>query len=220
MILNIKNTIIAFDLDDTIYNELDYLKSAYKEIAVSLDKENWLKLYAHMLSLYRSKKNVFDILSRSYKIEKEKLIEQYRVHKPIIKPFDYLIPLLIKIKKMNGKIAIITDGRELTQNNKIKSLGLNKYLDLIIISEVVGTEKPNENNFKILELKFPNHNYIYIADNYKKDFITPNARKWTTIGLVDNGLNIHNNCATYVSNKKFSPVFLINNFNEIKLTLN
>jgi putative hydrolase of the HAD superfamily len=30
-----------------------------------------------------------------------------------------------------------------------------------------------------------------MADNLKKDFITPNFLGWKTVGLLDNGKNIH-----------------------------
>ena len=33
--------------------------------------------------------------------------------------------------------------------------------------------------------------YYYIADNPAKDFIAPNALKWTSICLLDQGKNIH-----------------------------
>ena len=40
--------------------------------------------------------------------------------------------------------------------------------------------------------KFPSADqYIYIGDNPKKDFITPNRLGWTTIGILDSGQNIH-----------------------------
>lgn len=217
MTLKIKNTVVSFDLDDTLYNELDFLKSAYKSIAVKLAKDNWRPLYVQMLSLYRNKGDVFSFLSVSYQIDKNWFLDEYRTHVPNLKPFDHLISFLKKIKNMGGKIAIITDGREVTQKNKINSLGINKYLDLIVISEVIGTEKPNENNYKIVESTFPNHEYIYIADNYKKDFITPNNRKWITVSLMDNGLNIHNNFFLFSSNKKHHPSCFINSYDEITL---
>lgn len=34
-----KDKVIIFDLDDTLYKELDYLKSAYKTIVVDVKKE-------------------------------------------------------------------------------------------------------------------------------------------------------------------------------------
>ena len=57
------NTVIVFDLDDTLYNELDYLKSAYQHIAQQLEPKDWKSLYVLMLSFYRCKKNVFDLFS-------------------------------------------------------------------------------------------------------------------------------------------------------------
>ncbi|MFI1743919.1 HAD family hydrolase [Thalassobellus sediminis] len=221
MIIKIKNTVVVFDLDDTLYNELDYLKSAYRHISKILTKKDgWEFLYAQMFSLYRNKKDVFSFLCNTFKVEKEFLLNEYRNHIPDIKPFDRVINLLKEIKKKNGKIAIITDGREITQTNKINKLGLKKFLDLIVISEVVGTEKPNENNYKIIESHFPNYNYIYIGDNIKKDFITPNIRKWKTVGLIDNGLNIHNDDSFFISEKPFLPNYFINSYNEIILTDN
>jgi putative hydrolase of the HAD superfamily len=41
-----KDKYFIFDLDDTLVYELDYLKSAYKEIALSLEDE---KLFYQML---------------------------------------------------------------------------------------------------------------------------------------------------------------------------
>ena len=162
MTLNIKNTVVSFDLDDTLYNELDFLRSAYMSIANKLANNDWKLLYAQMFSLYRSNIDVFGFLSESYQTDKKWLLKEYRKHIPNIAPFDHVVDLLKKIKNLEGKIAIITDGRENTQRNKIDSLGLKKYVDLIVISEAVGSEKPNEKNYKIVESTFPNHKYCYI----------------------------------------------------------
>ncbi|MEL0456409.1 HAD family hydrolase [Flavobacteriaceae bacterium SZ-1-7] len=220
MILKISNTVVVFDLDDTLYNEIDFLKSAYKAIACKLEKDNWQFLYAHMLSIYRNKKDVFGFLSERYLVEKKCLLNEYREHVPKLKPFGHVIAFLKKIKQMGGKVAIITDGREKTQKNKLNSLGIDKYLDLLVVSETIGTEKPNENNYKIVESCYPNHDYIYIGDNYKKDFITPNIRKWTTIGIIDNGLNVHNNFFKFSSSEKHIPSYFINSYSEILLINN
>ena len=34
-----KNRVVVFDLDDTLYKEQDYLLSAYREIATSLESD-------------------------------------------------------------------------------------------------------------------------------------------------------------------------------------
>lgn len=185
------NTIIVFDLDDTLYNELDYLKSAYKSIAEYLAPDDWKPLYSKMFSLYRCKINVFDQLLDSYNIEKDFLVNMYRNHQPTIQLFDGVLDVLEAIKSKNGKIGIITDGRSNTQRAKIEGLGILNYIDEIIISEEIGSEKPSLANFKAIENSLHGKTYYYIADNLKKDFIAPNSLGWKSIALIDNGKNIH-----------------------------
>jgi len=185
------NTVIVFDLDDTLYNEIDYLKSAYKSIAIFLEPNHWKPLYSKMFALYRCKMNVFEFLANTYGVEKDNLLDMYRNHNPDIQLFDGVLELFEAIKSKNGKIGLLTDGRSKTQRAKIKSLGIENYIDKIIISEEIGSEKPNVANFKAIENVLPAIEYYYFADNLIKDFITAKTLNWKTIALVDNGKNIH-----------------------------
>jgi putative hydrolase of the HAD superfamily len=58
--------------------------------------------------------------------------------------------------------------------------------------------------------------YVYIADNTQKDFITPNKLGWTTICLLDKGQNIHKQ--NFELSNEYLPKFTINSFEEIILT--
>ncbi|WP_179345073.1 HAD family hydrolase [Winogradskyella ursingii] len=211
-----KGTIIVFDLDDTLYNELDYLKSAYKEISKSLEPKKWKLLYLKMLSLYRSKKNTFKYLNDTYNIELSELISIYRYHNPEIKLFYGAMDLMNSIKKHGGQIGLITDGRVETQMTKIKALGILEILDSIVISEEIGTEKPHLSNYKSIEKALSGNIYYYIADNFKKDFVTANQIGWETIGLIDNGKNIHYESYKYLENKLASK-HLIMSIDEITI---
>lgn len=211
-----ENTVIVFDLDDTLYNELDYLRSAYIEISKELQPDNWEQLFSRLFSIYRNKQDVFEFISSTYQLNKQELIQRYRNHIPNIKPFDGVLDTLQKIKARKGKLAIITDGRSITQRNKLKKLGLLPYFDLIIISEEIGTEKPNESNYKDVENHFNSKTYFYIADNFKKDFVTPKKLGWKTIALIDNGLNIHSHAFTHTCDAYLSE-FFITSFSQIKI---
>ncbi|NAS12356.1 HAD family hydrolase [Poritiphilus flavus] len=209
-------TVIVFDLDDTIYNELEFLRSAYIHIARQLDPEDWRKLYVLMFSLYRNKEDVFGMLSEQYGISKTRLIKDYREHIPNIVPFRGVVELLKEIRSKGGQTGILTDGREITQMNKIRALGIENLIDHIAISEVLGSEKPDLNNYKVFMDKYAVAKYCYIADNAKKDFVTPNSLGWKTIGLMDNGLNIHSNAYQYFS-KEYLPQFFIQQISEIRI---
>lgn len=208
------NTVIVFDLDDTLYNELDYLKSAYKTIAVFLDPNDWKQLYSKMFSLYRSKINVFEFVAEAYNTDIKPLIEMYRNHTPEIQLFDGVIEVFEAIKSKKGKIGIITDGRSHTQRAKLKSLGILKFIDSIVISEEIGSEKPDLANFRAIENSLSGGVYYYIADNLKKDFIGPNVLGWKSVALLDNGMNIHFESYKHM-NKESLPKDFIINFREL-----
>ena len=210
------NSAIVFDLDDTLYNEIEYLKSAYKEIAMTVDATHWLEIYSKMLSLYRSNINVFDVLLKEYDIPKKDLFEIYRNHLPKIQPFLGVHDFFEQIKNKNGFIGIITDGRKVTQTNKISALGIEKYVDHIVISEVIGSEKPHKNNFEAIQKAFYVEHYYYIADNLKKDFVSPKLLGWNTLALVDNGLNIHYDSYQYVT-PPFTPDNYFLSYTELKV---
>ena len=84
-----------------------------------------------------------------------------------------------------------------------------------MISDEVKSEKPSEHNFKMVMGNSYDKDYVYIADNPQKDFLTPNYLGWTTICLMDRGHNVHNQ--NFNLSKEYLPKYYIKNFDEIKL---
>lgn len=210
------NTVVVFDLDDTLYNELDYLISAYKFIANKVDAINSKQLFSIMLSLYKNRQDVFVFLETKYSVTKLELLNNYRNHFPEINLFPHILEFIQVIKSKSGKIAVLTDGRSATQRNKINALGLENIFNYVSISEEIGFEKPSLEGFKLIEEEFKRTDYFYIGDNLKKDFIAPNKLKWKTIGLIDNGKNIHANHIEELKNEN-NPDFLIYSFKELNV---
>ncbi|SFD73092.1 HAD family hydrolase [Flavobacterium phragmitis] len=216
-----KAKIIVFDLDDTLYNELDYLISAYKEISEYLSETliNQIskeKIFEEMYSLYDLKKNVFFEILEKYNIKDitvEDLLRYYRNHIPQIKLENSVENLLNYLKEKENKLGIITDGRSVQQRNKITSLNIEKYFENIIISEEFGSEKPDLKNFQFFEKLYPECEYVYIGDNVKKDFFAGNLLGWTTICVLDNGKNIHKQKFNF--DKEYLPNYRINNLEEV-----
>jgi putative hydrolase of the HAD superfamily len=98
---------------------------------------------------------------------------------------------VLETLKFNGHfLGLLTDGRSITQRNKLKALGLEDFFDQLVISEEFGSEKPNIKNYKSFIVESV-QSYVIIADNTSKDFITANILNWTSIGILDNGSNIH-----------------------------
>lgn len=210
------NTAIVFDLDDTLYNELDYLKSAYKELAEKLEPDSSYRLFSDLFSRYRNQENVFEYVSEKYGMAITELLDFYRNHLPNITPFDGVFDLLTAIKSKKGKLGIITDGRSITQRNKIKALKIDSLIDFVVISGEIGTEKPSEENYRLIESELNCTVNYYIGDNIKKDFVTPNRLGWKTIGLIDNGRNIHSNAYQYLKEEHW-PSDLIYSIQDLSI---
>jgi putative hydrolase of the HAD superfamily len=144
-----------------------------------------------------------------------KYLELYRFHYPEISLSEDAFEFLNKIVEKNIGFSIVTDGRSVSQNNKIKALGISHLVQNIIISEETGYEKPHVNNFEVIVKSYPDKRLLYIADNPAKDFLAPNILKWDTICILDNGQNIHSQ--SFDMDFDYLPKTKINSFNEIIL---
>ena len=189
---------VVFDLDDTLYKEIDYLKSAYRFIANQLEARHCSaeRIYNTMLDEYYNGRNAFAIVKSTFDIDTptETLLQWYRTHIPNIALPEDSKNLLDHLRDKDIPIGILTDGRSITQRNKINALGLSDYIPKqnIVISEEFGSEKPDEKNYRYFESLYPEiENFIYVGDNPRKDFIAPNRLGWKTIGLLDDGHNVH-----------------------------
>ncbi|HLF51194.1 HAD-IA family hydrolase [Flavobacterium sp.] len=213
---------IIFDLDDTLYKEIDYLKSAYNEIAkriaeTSSDPIIAESIYSDLYGFYSQKKDAFSEVIQKYAlndISKEDLLEIYRNHYPSSIKLAIHDEIILKQLKAKGyKLGLITDGRSIQQRNKIKALNIEKYFEYILISEEFGTEKPNPENFRRFVDLFGESTFFYVADNTSKDFIAPKKMGWKTICLLDNGKNIHRQ--HFEIEEVYQPHFIINSLKEI-----
>lgn len=208
---------IVFDLDDTLIPEIDYLKSAFQEIADSIDTSN-KNLFDEMVQWYQDKENVFLKLQNQYnKISISDLKNKYRNHFPNFNAKSENRELLLELKRKGHFLGLITDGYSVTQRNKIKALDIENFFDLIVISEEIGSEKPNEINYSVFHQFGTKENY-YIGDNVSKDFITPNRLRWKSICLIDNGTNIHKQ--DFEIEKDYQPHFKVNNLREVLSLIN
>ena len=196
--------VVCFDLDDTLYKEIDFLKSGYHKVAELVAKRYGIderEVYDNLLSWYYSKENAFALLNETYGLDNpiEEYLNIYRYHQPDIVLSDGVAETLNALKTQDVGLGIITDGRTISQQNKIEALGLGRWFekDYIFINEEPEHFKPNHWSFDRLMLCCREQygdadiSFYYVGDNPKKDFIAPNQLGWQTICLMDDGRNIH-----------------------------
>ena len=185
---DISTTIYVFDLDDTLYPEGDYVVSGYKHIISHLT--------SHLKFGNAAAKDILlnDIdpltcqplqtIIQNFGLNDailESLIWMYRLHHPDIELPVETRHVIETLRNKGAQVAIITDGRSISQRLKINALGL---IDVpAYVSEEYAGGKPSPVMFKALMSDFPNLNYIYVGDNPHKDFVAPKKLGWKTIGL-------------------------------------
>lgn len=205
--------VICFDLDDTLYKEIDYLVSAFRKIATYVGHPEAVD---QMRDWYYSKENVFEKLIERYdlNVSVSDCLNLYREHFPNISLDDGVKAYLEELKGHGAVIGLISDGRSSTQRNKIKALGLEDFFDIIIISEEFGSEKPNKANYQAVMYKYPEKKvFYYVADNTAKDFIAPNQLGWRTVCIKDDGRNIHRQDMSLP--KEYMPQYVVDSINKI-----
>lgn len=189
---------IIFDLDDTLYNEIDYLKSGFSSVAANISNKKKIQkesIEKFLIQAYFQRLNPFKEMIKRFNLDYSigYYLDIYRTHVPNIQLSNAVSLMLKKLFDQKFNLGLLTDGRSIQQRNKVKSLKLEKYFKHIIISEEFGSMKPEEKNYLYFsKIAFSeSKTFYFIGDNIYKDFFTPNRLGWTTICLKDKGLNIH-----------------------------
>lgn len=223
--------VIAFDLDDTLYREQDFVRTGFAAVARMaltqlnssvLADMNSDELLRKMMDVNEHGENAFDWLAKYASPDCEQFIKEcvrtYRFHTPQIEPSPGVKELLSVLAARGVRMAIITDGRSRTQRNKLAALGLEQFFDAdnILISEESGHVKTDIDSWQRLVRRYPNATrFVYIGDNPVKDFRIPNLMGWVTVGIRDDGSHIHPQSPDLPSVQQ--PQIWVENINSISL---
>jgi putative hydrolase of the HAD superfamily len=185
---------MVFDMDDTLYEEKEYVKSGFK----SLDE--WIIQKFELTGFYESALELFNSGERKFLFNKtlEKLnlkyddmlikhmVDQYRSHEPDIHLSEDAEWVFENLRN-TVKIGLISDGYLVAQEKKVNALKIQEKFHSIILTDRLGKEywKPSHIPYEqaSLELNVPHDQCVYVGDNINKDFITPKKLGWATIHI-------------------------------------
>jgi len=195
-----------FDVDDTLYDQLEPFRRAFKKHFLRFNDE------VDVEQLYKLSRKYSDeaFESTGYEIKNLRKMHVYRISKAFEElgirisdeealsfQLDYetfqneikLIeefPLIFDLLLQRGvKLGIITNGADANQMRKIKQLGLEKWIspENMLVSETAGVSKPSKEIFEAMErrMDFAKNDVYYIGDNFDNDVIGATAAGWKTI---------------------------------------
>lgn len=186
---------IVFDLDDTLYPQVAYKRSGFQVVStwmakqVNIDDSTILSELEEILNHHGpSYPYMFDRLVERLDISigfVEQLVRLFIEHDPQICCYSGVIPMLSRLRE-KYRLGILTDGRYVVQQKKIRALGLDTRVDQILCSDALGLEKPDRRLFSWFEkkLELAGRNLIYVGDNPEKDFYGANTQRWFTICVM------------------------------------
>lgn len=186
--------ILVFDLDDTLYEELTFVKSGFRAVArylseqFSVPVQTGLEFMLEKLSSGRGR--IFDDLLINYGIYKKNLVRKcvsiYRLHRPEITLYPEADACLERFR--DYPLYIVTDGNKVVQQNKIKALGLDQRVKFCYITHRYGIKNAKPAPYCFLKIcereKVTPKEVVYIADNPHKDFVGIKPLGFKTIRVL------------------------------------
>lgn len=184
---------VVFDIDDTLYLERDYVRSGFAAASAACEVSG-LADACWRLFLDGARGDTFDRaleacgVSRSAELI-ERLVGAYRSHLPDVRLEPDASNCLPALEHL--RLGCITDGPATSQWAKINALGLRRWLSPVIVTAELGTGlgKPHIASFQAVEqvTGLPGPAHVYVADNPRKDFVTPRALGWYTVRVRRRG---------------------------------
>lgn len=140
---------VIFDLDDTLYDQREYLAGAWEAVAEAAGEQG-----ADSGSLLICLNEVADegsgrgkIIDRALlrcgakNIEVAPLVATFLDYRPErLSFFPGVATMLAELNQAAIPVAVVTDGALATQEAKIAALGLRKYVNVIVMSDSFGRE--------------------------------------------------------------------------------
>ncbi len=187
--------ILVFDLDDTLYNEIQYVESGFKAVANFISgqwQQDAVEVYDRLMDTLSSKGRgeVFDSVLLSYGCLSKKNIKQcvgvYRRHVPSIALHQAGERCLKRFQ--DWPKYLVTDGNRLVQHEKVVALGLEPHFKRVMVTHRFGIAraKPSPYCFQLIaeaENAAPQQ-IVYIGDNPAKDFVGIKPLGFRTIRVL------------------------------------
>lgn len=220
---------VIFDMDGTLYDEIDYYKSGFRSAARLIVEEAKGPAYETVFSAlwdvftagnhtttFNAALERLDIACDEQFIHR--LVLNIRCHKPCL-TLPAETKRVLETLDADYILALLTDGFLPAQQLKVEALDIEKYFQYIVYTEQLGREfwKPSLAGFeKILNhFAIAGENCVYVGDDLKKDFIAPNKLGFKTVHIIRPG-RLHQSNAP---NEGAKPDYIIKSLTELPALL-
>ena len=169
---------LAFDLDDTLYDESDYVHSGIATVAQAFAGEFGQSVAAlqglfTQLLVEGGREHLFNRALSQLGIEPstaiiERMVGCYRAQQPSLNTYPG-VPAMLEQLAQDYRLVLVTDGLPLMQRNKVAGLGIGQYFERIIYCWEHDAPKPDAAGFRLAIGEGAMHGAMVIGDHPVND---------------------------------------------------
>ncbi|EFM12470.1 HAD-superfamily hydrolase, subfamily IA, variant 1 [Paenibacillus curdlanolyticus YK9] len=202
-----------FDMDDTIYDQLEPFRLSLVNEGIWVDKDRadfealykrvryhsdelWDDYCAGKLTLEATRRLRLQLAFEELQTPiddayADVLQAAYEREQRSIKPYSGILPLFQALREKGCDIGVITNGPVKHQTNKINALGIEPHVNdgWLFVSDAVGIAKPDPRIFHEVNRMTGTlpENCLYIGDNWRNDIVGASDAGWQCVWLNTRG---------------------------------
>jgi putative hydrolase of the HAD superfamily len=193
--------VVLFDLDDTLFDQRQWLSGAFLEAGKHLEdecgipaRETQEELLALSSRYGSASGSLFNHLLTSHGIMEDPvlircLIGRFYEHRPeTLEPYHGVLETLSEINNAGLICGVITNGRQEIQCSKIDALGIGDFFSLVLVSGMFGDDwkKPASRMHRraLAGLGVEGSACVYVGDNPTIDFVPARETGCCTVRVL------------------------------------
>ena len=187
-------TTVYFDLDGTL---LDYSTPFAKLFAQTLPteatnemSETYSKEVLSSITALEERpyQRAFSAVREKYSlsVDPEALAAEYIEKEATATRISHTVLSLVESIATQHQTGILTNGDGQMQRRKIENHGLDELVDEIIVSNEVGSRKPDSDIFKKAKKRLPAESFVYIGDTFEEDIVPAREAGFETVYVGEN----------------------------------
>ncbi len=209
---------VIFDMDDTLYDERQYVRSGFRAVSECMAKEFEMdkdQLFHLFMSIFikKGRGQVFNLALEELNMKNDetvlKMVNVYRNHSPTISVSEDAPKILFELKK-RYRLGLITGGVKKVQEIKVQALKIANLFDVIEYAIEYGGKNKKVFLSTLDKLKTQPSYSVYIDDDPIKTFAI--AKK---LGIHTIRIRTCENKNIVVADEQCKPDFEIKNLEEI-----
>lgn len=182
-------TTVYFDLDGTLLSYSTPFAELFRQtIPVEATNEMTETYSKQVLSSItrleeRPYQRAFDAVSEKYNlnVDPEALAAEYIEREATATRMSHTVLSLVESIATRHQTGILTNGDGQMQRKKIGKHGLDDLVDTVIVSNEVGSRKPDRDIFEEAKRRLPAEVFVYIGDTFEEDIVPAREAGFKTV---------------------------------------